>query len=77
MESGKLVNSGKGCEERKPSTVSGFPREEQEMCLLVVEICCVRALREAQCQRGIDRALASKACPKGDSNETTLKVSSG
>ncbi|CAG0882699.1 unnamed protein product [Darwinula stevensoni] len=43
------------------------------MCLLVVEICCVRALREAQCQRGIDRALASKPCPKGDSNETTLK----
>ncbi|CAG0882698.1 unnamed protein product, partial [Darwinula stevensoni] len=76
MELGKIVKSGKGCKERKPNETSEFPQEEQEMCLLVVETCCVRALGEAQCQRGVDRALASKPCPKGDSTKIAARDAS-
>ncbi|XP_024943000.1 fibrillin-1 isoform X2 [Cephus cinctus] len=48
--------------------VTGVPQVEQGLCLEAVDICCVRAYREKQCQLGKSNARAGKACRTDSKN---------
>ena len=55
---------GLGCE-KFSGPVTGVPTVEQGLCLEAVDICCVRAYHERQCEKGKSDARAGLACVTG------------
>ncbi|XP_012277054.1 fibrillin-1 [Orussus abietinus] len=58
---GSWANEGLRCE-KFTGPVSGVPRIEQALCLEAVDICCVRAYHEKQCELGKTEARSGVAC---------------
>ncbi|XP_076376095.1 uncharacterized protein LOC143259120 [Megalopta genalis] len=51
--------------EKFTGPINGVPTEEQDLCLQSVDICCVKAYRERQCEKGKSDARAGLACVSG------------
>lgn len=61
---------GLGCE-KFSGPVTGVPTVEQGLCLETVDICCVRAYHERQCEKGKSDARAGLACVTGTKTRRT------
>ncbi|XP_076236207.1 uncharacterized protein LOC143180395 [Calliopsis andreniformis] len=61
---------GLGCE-KFSGPVAGVPTVEQGLCLEAVDICCVRAYHERQCEKGKSDARAGLACVTGTKTRRT------
>ncbi|XP_024879851.1 fibrillin-3-like [Temnothorax curvispinosus] len=54
--------------------VTGVPRVEQSLCLEAVDICCVRAYHELQCEKGKADARQGLACVTSATSQRSLKT---
>lgn len=66
------ANEGLRCE-KFTGPVSGVPRVEQGLCLEAVDICCVRAYHEKDCEKGKNDARAGLACMEGTGGRASSK----
>lgn len=62
------ANEGLRCE-RFVGPVAGVPRVEQGLCLETVDICCIRAYHELECERGKADARQGLACVTSTSSK--------
>lgn len=56
--------------ERFTGPVAGVPRVEQGLCLEAVDICCIRAYHELECERGKADARQGLACVTSTSTKS-------
>lgn len=57
--------------------VAGVPRVEQGLCLEAVDICCIRAYHELECERGKADARQGLACVTSTSTKRERTPSRG
>lgn len=60
--------------EKFTGPVTGVPRVEQGLCLEAVDICCVRAYHELQCEKGKADARKGLACVTSTASQRSPKT---